>query len=443
MFQFVAFYNKDLEILPGPTMNLSGPVHTNGDLYLGSGNQLNIAGQVTTAGELYRGRKNNGSCNNKVVTVLDPDDPLELVPDCPSRTQVYEGDIIDWNGMIELDVEEVTVPEPENLDPIGGAAYWEKADLRLVLNLDGSNNPDTGQSDTGAEIRDTDDSVDTTKTNAMDACSGSIDGQAVGTSDTFYNNREGTSMRLLEVDMEALLNCIDSSQLFGATKALDDDSEGGIVFHFTVKGPDSAAAANNYGVRIRNAAELQSTNGGAPLVQGMTVVSDQAVYPMGHYNAIDKIPAAILCDAFNPLSEAWESHAYPVAGEAAYATSSVNSRVAQNTTFNAAVLAGTDTTGGVEGSGGQSQGDYNGGLENYPRFHEKWSNKTFLYRGSFVSLNTPRHSDGAWIYGEPQYKAPNRDWDYDVDFNDAANLPPMSPRFVYLRQELFVREYEQ
>ena len=32
MFQFAVFYNKDLEILPGPSMMLAGPVHTNGDL---------------------------------------------------------------------------------------------------------------------------------------------------------------------------------------------------------------------------------------------------------------------------------------------------------------------------------------------------------------------------------------------------------------------------
>jgi len=63
------------------------------------------------------------------------------------------------------------------------------------------------------------------------------------------------------------------------------------------------------------------------------------------------------------------------------------------------------------------------------------------YRGSFVSLNTPQHVDGAWVYGGMQYQAPNRDWSYDTDFNDASNLPPLSPRFVYLKQELFARQF--
>jgi len=57
-----------------------------------------------------------------------------------------------------------------------------------------------------------------------------------------------------------------------------------------------------------------------------------------------------------------------------------------------------------------------------------------------VSLNTPRHVDGSW--GSQSYSPPDRDWDFDVDFRDAANLPPISPRFVYLRQEFFVREFE-
>jgi len=37
MFQWAAFYGKDLEVLPATGMLLNGPVHTNGDLYLGAG----------------------------------------------------------------------------------------------------------------------------------------------------------------------------------------------------------------------------------------------------------------------------------------------------------------------------------------------------------------------------------------------------------------------
>ena len=49
--------------------------------------------------------------------------------------------------------------------------------------------------------------------------------------------------------------------------------------------------------------------------------------------------------------------------------------------------------------------------------------------------------DGKWVYGNPQYEAPIRNWRYDTDFNDPTSLPPLSPRFVLLKQELFVREF--
>ena len=94
-------------------------------------------------------------------------------------------------------------------------------------------------------------------------------------------------------------------------------------------------------------------------------------------------------------------------------------------------MSGTDITNSAATSG------YNGGLENYPRFAENWSGKTLTYRGSFVSIGTPQHVSGRW--GDQAYSAPGRDWEYDLEFNDADNLPPLSPRFVHVKQESFER----
>ena len=433
MFQFVAFYNKDLEILPGPAMNLSGPIHTNGDLYLNANSQLNISGQVTTSGVLFRGRKNDSSCKSQPVRIIDPVNLIELINPCPGRTEVKESDITAYNGMVQMNVEQVTVPEPEHLDPDPSQIYFNKADLRLALNLTATGSVDTSNSPTGVEVRDSSNALISNHTNTLAACGGVISGNAVDETNTFYNNREGSNIRMLEIDMQGLLDCINVNNILSSGNGLDDDTEGGLVFHFTVEGPNSSAQQSNYGVRIRNGAELQASGAG-PNVQGITVVSDQAVYISGNYNSVNKIPAAVLTDAFNVLSNNWNF-------DDVASSQSLSSRVASTTTINAAVLAGTDTTGGVEGAGGQG-GGYNGGLENYPRFHENWSGRTLNYRGSFVSLNNSLHSDGAWSYGSPQYTAPGRNWDYDTDFNNAENLPPLTPRFVYLRQQLFVRKYE-
>lgn len=439
LFQFAVFYNKDLEILPGPTMTLSGPVHTNGNLYLNTENGnpgLTIQGQVTTAGAIYRGRKNNNTCNSNPVRIFNPTTPTSLIPSCSGRTLVNQSQVNSWNGMIQMNVDTLTIPEPDALDPTPGQVYWDKADIRLVLMLDNSNLPIISPSSpTGVYVWN-ENSINEIATTSLHTCGGSIGGRPINTSHTFYNNREAKTIRLLEIDMQNLLNCLYSTTWLGTSQStLNDTSEGGLVFHLSIQGPDSSIAANNYGVRLRNSANLQSNLAGAPSVAGLTVVTDQAIYTRGHYNSINKIPAAIMSDSFNVLSENWNL-------SDATSTQGVNNRVAAHTTINAAVLSGTDTTGGIEGTGGHG-GAYNGGVENYPRLHENWNNRTLTYRGSFVSLYQPRHVNGNWIYGNPQYTAPARNWDYDTDFNDASNLPPLSPRFVYLRQELFVREYEQ
>jgi hypothetical protein len=452
LFQFAAFYDKDLEILPGPAMVLAGPVHTNGDLYLNANTSMQINGQVSTANNLYRGRKDNTNtpnCNSTPVQIYDPVALRSLYPACPTRRLITPADAVPYNKMIQLDVEPVTVPGPEVFDPTTGAIYWDRADLRLVLNLTNTGALNTTNAPTGIEVRDSANALDSAATNALHACAGSISGRPIGALNVnpanlalasspaqpaMYNRREAKWLRLLDVDMQALLNCLHSTNWFASGKLLSDQTEGGLVFHFSVSGPLSAVV-NNYGFRVRNASNLRSSIGGAPAPRGLTIVSNQAAYTLGHYNSVNKIPAAIMADTLNVLSGNWLD---------TNSAAAIGSRLATPTTMNAAILSGTDTSGGVEGSGGQNS-SYNGGLENQPRFHEDWNYggtvRTFTYRGSWVSLNRPRYSNGAW--SAQSYDPPRRDWNYDTSFNSAANLPPITPRFVYLRQELFVRRFEQ
>lgn len=420
MFQFAAFYNKDLEILPGQNMTLAGPVHTNGDLYVNSSAALSVLGQVTSGGTIYRGRKNANTCDAGPVNVLDPENPAAL-PACAggSRRTYVQNDFTPWNGMVQLGTDTLTVPTPDALDPVSGSAYWDLADLRIMLDLNAGG---------AIQIRDAGHSIQAVDTGALLGCTG-----AVAHTNTFYNERESDDIEMLDVDLEALLDCIHANSLMGG-KALDDATQGGLVVYLGVDGPN-AATINDYGVRVRNGAEIAASAVGAPAVRGLTIVTNQAIYVQGDYNDVNKKPAAFLADSLNVLSNNWTD---VPAGTPVSSTS----RVATTTTINAAFLAGTDSTGGAEGAAGQDSGVYNGGLENYPRLHEYWSGRTLRYRGSFVSLNAPRHVDGAWVYGSPQYTAPTRDWGFDTDFADASKLPPLSPRFVYLRQELFVRRFE-
>jgi hypothetical protein len=418
LFQFAAFYDKDLEILPWPDLFLEGPVHTNGDLYVGSNGTLDIMGQLTVAGGLHHGRKDADACMSGAVQVADPDDQT-AIPGCSGgRTLIAQSDVTAWNGMINTDVTPLTLPPPEALDPVAGRAYWDNADVRIVLDLNGGS--------PAIQIREANGTVNAADSATLNACG------VVTTSNSLHDRREGDGIAMLDVHVQGLLTCLHASGLMGYD--IDDTTDGGLVWYLTVDGPDSGVV-NNYGVRLTNGGELASPAAGSPAVAGLTVATDQAAYVQGDFNAVNKVPAAVLADSLNVLSNGWnDANSDP--------TLPFTGRAATATTINAAFLAGTDSTGGAEGAAGRDAGGYNGGLENFFRLHENWTGVTLTYRGSFVSLDTPRHVDGARIYGPPYYTSPARDWNFDLDFEDALLMPPLSPVFVYLRQELFVRRFE-
>ena len=510
LFQFAAFYDKDLEILPGPQFILRGRVHTNGDLYLSGpidiqsfapNDPLGNDANVTVAGSLYAGRKDRNDCrNNPRVSAQNGNNSTTV--GCNGRAAIStnaNGTVQNANGLIDVEFEALELPDVGIFDPDPSAGedaeYWARADLRLVLNISSSipeasrlqtfdgdlvtvPGTDAGTS-VAVEIRNADGSVDLPRTNLLNsaACRGNFSGFTTDSGNPiltppvylsganrggpdvrdggddftptgrFYNVREDSSITLADVNVQGLFDCIDSQNLLDDGKDLDDDTDGGLVFHTTVAdGSDLLAGkvegqATNFGVRFYDGQTLASTNAGAPEIQGLTIASDQAIYVAGNYNSNNKIPASFLADSLNVLSNSWDVWRDDIAEDEPYPN---NGPPASSTVINAAFLAGTDTTGGIEGLP-QNCGNacYNGGLENYPRFHENWSGDTLTYRGSFVSLGESRFTnpDGSWDAQNAAYNPPVRNWDFDEDFNNAENLPPLSPRFVLLRQELFVRNF--
>jgi hypothetical protein len=166
-----------------------------------------------------------------------------------------------------------------------------------------------------------------------------------------------------------------------------------------------------------NARGVQLVNG-AVLPQGLTVVSQNPLYVQGNYNVGSATQprqgAALIGDAINLLSNAWNGSKRPNSGLPS----------ASDTTFNAAMIAGNMDS---------SVGSYNGGLENLPRFHENWTGRACNIRGSLVNAWPSRFATAAWVYGGNRYQAPNRNWQYDTMFNNVANLPPFSPVVVSAR----------
>jgi hypothetical protein len=538
LFQFVAFYMKDLEIAPGADMTLNGRIHTNGDLYLSAdGATLLISDnppaittvQVTSKSKIFRGRKRQNNCDSGGRVVVDmlqdkvaPSGALDpeglncsAPPSYPAVTgggptrEVLASELATWKGSMVNHVESLAIPLPD-ISARGGGAYWSKADLRIVLDVSAGTTWSVGGKNLyPIEVQNSDGSVNNTLTNNLRAfmadttwnannssmkgtrpifytdvpltngglcdCSnqnptctgntlascyspqfannGRVYSSTTGmTTDSdyrrggFYNWREGKWMYLLNVNVQDLLAWnLQQWALSDHGKALVnpyDTSDGGIVLFLSVEGPDSLAAGdpsvagsgNNYGVRIFGSGTLPFPNMGADPT-GLTIVTDQAVYVIGDYNTAAKQPAAILADSVNVLSNAWFATPTGANKNDAQSNQGLAARVGANTTIYTAFIGGVDDT-----IPGATSAGYNGGFENYPRFHEDWGGKTLTYRGSFVTLGNPLHVSGSW--NTQSYSPPQRNWNYDTDFNSAANLPPMSPRFVYVQQVLFTEEFK-
>ncbi len=586
IFQFLAFIDSHLFIMPLPNMTLHGRLHTNSDLYFQPDNNLIIEDmppdqpnvQITSVGDVYRGgRKYNSSWRCWGNTVIDQlKDDVEPFDDLDPRTMgctgnsnpVPESTIAQWNGSIKTKVRNIITPPVDIIDA-GDGEYWNRADLRIVLNLNlppgpidfseadlcpggygtltspplnmitvetstGATdllrtrqlwrfmcerrgalffndvptippvppanttvtlaskwmyNPDfeddnriyrrVGEDTSGNGVLSNWDSNDAicpagngvspwwrppscpwpNTTPVAHSWFQDMDYRRGG----FWNHREQMWMNLLNLNLRALIewNEFNGSPLFPA----NDTTDGGLVLFLTVKGPDSDAANNSYGVRIFDSADLDMRNAtftpGVVDPTGVTVVSDQAVIVQGNFNKKDKFPAAILADAIWILSQGWE---VPIGGfqndlKSVFDLSTNNRDVPTRDApggaggrasftsssalgINAAFLFGL-------GPSTRNPEWYNGGLENFPKFLESWSNRTLNYRGSFVSLGEPQHKANNWACGSGNsclgsgvYDPPIRAYDYDTDFNQVENLPPLTPKVVYVQQRIYTRVYQ-
>jgi hypothetical protein len=150
---------------------------------------------------------------------------------------------------------------------------------------------------------------------------------------------------------------------------------------------------------------------GSTLNAGLSVATDNPVYIKGDFNtttytdSTDGLSyvthsAAIYSDAVTVLSNSWAG---------------VPNSTASATTVNAAIMTGNVPTSGS---------NYSGGVENFIRFLENWSGKTFTYGGSLTCLWQSRQATGRWGKSNV-YSPPNRNWSYNLSVN---NLPPGTPR---------------
>ncbi|MFC1594783.1 hypothetical protein ACFL38_05595 [Candidatus Omnitrophota bacterium] len=392
-FQHAVFYDDDLEMLPGANMNISGRIHCNKDIYLDAETNRTLtidSLSLHSAGNFYNQRKDSGSeLGGEVSIRVDEAGPprYEDMDNLDSEIPTWTADATArWKGTVQSAVHGVTsltAPSVASIQPDG----YYASNAHVVIQ---NGHVYKG----GVELSQGTDCPDGT----------------IITTTSLYNNREGTFVKMTEIDLNKLAGYAPGD-LPGSPSFSNNLPSNGLLYATR----DDGGIAHQPGVRMINANQIHR-NG------GLTVVSNDPVYIQGNYNTDSEQPAAVIGDALNLLSNNWDD---------ADSTRNLDNRVATETTVNSTFIAGIDAT---------SAGQYNGGLENYPRMHEKWSGIDLNIKGSFVALWDSAIATGAWQYGNPQYTAPRRNWIYNTDLNDTAKLPPFTPWAVEVERVAWWRE---
>jgi hypothetical protein len=423
IFQFAVFYEDDLEILPGPDMMLNGRVHSNADIYIGCNNTLRVDSSMTAAGDIFNFRKNNGLGMGGSVRIRNKDGAFPAMAGLDSSDPAWMSEALNrWDGNVRSRVHDVTrlnlaIEDPSNPHTIiepglpGDSAGDQSAKIYYQAELRILNGQGFDENDNPVSLIDP-----WTGTSAI-------------RSTVIFDQREQKDMLTVEVDMDKLgrspgypgngVVYVGAYQPGGGMPAWPEANPGvGPVEWVGYDTPWSGSGTTEFAVKLTHGAELDSP---------LSVISENPVYVQGNYNTVDKKGAAVMADAITVLSNRWgdTDGDGDFDDDRAYSMMTLNDRNASSTTINAAFMMGnTSTVPGVE---------YNGGVENLPRFLERWTGDTFRYRGSLIDLWGSIYATGTWIYDNPVYQAPNRDWAFDTDFLQIANQPPATPRVYTIR----------
>ncbi|MBA3710864.1 MAG: pilus assembly PilX N-terminal domain-containing protein [Pyrinomonadaceae bacterium] len=172
----------------------------------------------------------------------------------------------------------------------------------------------------------------------------------------------------------------------------------------------------------------------------------------------DQVPSSIVSDAFFPLSKTWAdslSAMYPQGGRPAddmlpadpgaplpnYETAVRAGIIAGNN--KSAIKVGYSMTGNTSlDAGNGTESRLNGGMHNYPRFLEGWSQRWNLV-GALIPLYNSTQAVGPYRAVGEIYGAPIRNWSFDDTFKDPNRLPPGTPQFQYIEPTGFRQKLQQ
>jgi hypothetical protein len=379
VFQFTIFYNMDMEICPGPNMTIKGRVHSNGNLYSQPQAQLTFMGDVTSA--------------QNIIANKSPNDP-----------SIRSTGTITFNGEHDGGVNSLNLPMGTNNSPAAVHAIIEKPPTGESPNSLMGQQRLYNQADLIIEVYDN--KVDVTGGNNNNGNGANVNWSAasafIKTNTSFYDFREGKTIKATQIDIGAM-----NTWFKGQT---------------AIKGLGSVWISDNRTQNSSTEPGIRLVNGQTLMAGGLTVATPEPLYVEGNYN-VDPTqvgsantskskPAALVADSIDVLSGNWND---------ANSNKPLGNRAATDTTVNAAFLAGIVPSG---------NGYYSGGVENFPRFLESWSGRTFTYNGSMVVMFPSQTGTAPWkgtgsLYNI--YDPPTRNWNFDINFSDPTKLPPITP----------------
>jgi hypothetical protein len=400
-----AFFAQDiLEFQPNAPLTLTGWVHSNNNLYTGS-NKLTLTDRLTTAGTWNIGFAPGDGAH----TGLTPTSPNYPANEPPAQEDTFQAfgldpkllDTSDKNPNNDSFREIAQVPDANYPDPFASQRYYNQAGIKVLMN--GSN----------VTIMNNKGTVCTASSKGNDLTIYQAVNSALKNSEKFQDNREGATISAWKLDVGPLTS---SNIAWNNILYISDQS---------------ATVSNHQAIRVVNGDVLPKN--------GLTLITDNPLYILGDWNTGSNPPSsasnpdptqpmdsgyqwrpsAIIADAITVLSNSWQD---------GNSSKGLNQRTASNTTVNAALVAGNVPTG--------SKGNnYSGGGENFVRFLEDWTGKTFTYYGSMLQLFPSALGVGTWgkanVYAPAQLK-----WYFDDNFT-LTSPPGTAVMISYLQQRWF------
>jgi hypothetical protein len=387
IFQFAMYSSGEMEVSCGKPFTINGPVHSNGQLYVEPDSSLTFQSRVTAVGSVTFGRDpvdGRGNPGGTVVYQITQNNPASgqpalTLPIGTTNTPQAVREIIEPPAPLELAT-----------SPIGRVRYYNLCDLIVTVvntNIFVNSGYFNGH-------------VTVVPSNQI--------ASFISTNSSFTDQREHKLVCPIDINIAAFNTWCTSTNVtnINLRSALGRDINSIYVWdQRTLPSGELGAVRLSSGIQL------------PPL--GLTVATGDPMYVQGHYNqpvnanlgtanVSTTLPASLCADAITILSINWTD---------GNSGSALSSRVAGSTTVNAAFLAGEMDT---------IPGTYSGGMENFPRFLESWSNATNTYNGSMVKMFPSLYATNLWGQSNV-YNPPSRNWTYDTNFNNPSLLPPWTP----------------